>query len=186
MSADSPNQVLEWMCKDFVTTEYWKAEARRFYLGTVIHPSGDADSDKAREVFAKHIKVIFSQFAPQDTTIEQWSKGNANIVSVDVPAPQVSENVDWDWIADYFLLAAGVPWREYEELNTSREEFNNKLQSRLDFNIDRLKKYHERMQESKDSLFGNTKDKGRPVLVDEEKGKAISLSGISLYKTKYF
>ena len=119
------SQVLHWMCRDFKSAEYWKAEARRFYLGTIIHPKGDADSEKARTLFANHIQTIFAYFQPLETETKLWNKGHTAIESVVVAPPDVPDDVDWDWIADYFLMAASVEWPDFELLQTERDEYNN-------------------------------------------------------------
>jgi hypothetical protein len=133
-------ELLHWMCRDFKTTEYWKSEARRFYLATIEHPFGDADSDLARKNFAQHIDFIFSQFIPQEVETSRWIENFSSVQKIIIPPPEIKESLELDWIADYFLLAAGVSWEEFEAINVQRAAWNQKLEMRSNSNQLRAKK----------------------------------------------
>ena len=129
-----------WLCRDFATTERYKALARWFYLATVVHPDGDADSEKARTEFAEYLRTLFAEFDPKGITVDKWNKEFSAIEQVPIPPADSSEETDWDWLADYFLLAASVSWKEFEDLNSRRQKLNQAYDDRTAANRKRIEK----------------------------------------------
>ncbi|MGL4944540.1 MAG: hypothetical protein ACRC46_15270 [Thermoguttaceae bacterium] len=195
--------ILNWLCRSYESTEFWKAEAERFALASIIGPNGEIDSERVRKDFAKFLREIFSSFAPKSLDELAWVDGYNTPQPVHIPAPvfEVSE-VNWDYLADYFLLCVHSTSSIVEEINSLRTEFNNKIKCRSDANIKRMEKYYIAMQ----LFFGEAivrvnpmsqedekefkKLKSRPVLIEEEKQKGelmeIFLSSITGYSSKYF
>jgi len=130
--------ILAWLCRDFATTERYKALARRFYLATVIHPAGTGDSEQARKDLAGYFSTLFAEFFPKTLNADKWTKDFASVESVTVSPAETIHEEDWDWIADYFLLAASVPWKEFEELNKRRADWNQSYTDRVSSNQERV------------------------------------------------
>ena len=132
--------ILAWLCRDFATTERYKALARRFYLATVAHPDGNGDSEQARKDLAEYFASLFAEFSPKTVNADTWTKDFAAVESVAVTPAETIDETDWDWIADYFLLAAAVAWKEFEELNARRTGLNQSYADRASSNRERIEK----------------------------------------------
>lgn len=202
-NCDSTQAIMDWMCRDYESAEFWKSEARRFVLASLIDPNGEIDSERVRIDFAKYLGEIFSSFVPKSQDVLKWMEGHNTPQSVHIPTPtfEISE-VDWECLADYFLFCVHETSSVIEKINSLRTEFTNKIKSRSDANINRMKEYHRIMQK----FLGDTityvnpwsqKDKeefqklqSRPVLIEEEKKKGelmeIALSCVTSYRSKYF
>ena len=83
---------------------------------------------------------MFHDFDPKELTIEKWNSGYTAIEKVDVPSPDSTEGVNWDWIADYCLLAASSSWKEFEEANGRRNEMNQAYADRIAANRERIER----------------------------------------------
>jgi len=162
-SEEKPNSILlGWLCRDFNTTERWKALARRFYLATVSHPHGDGDSEKARYELAAYLQSLFKEFVPQEIAVDKWSPDYSKLETINVPPPLLSDNVHWDNIADYFLLAASVSWKEFEEINESRSKLNQSYKDRVAANKERIKKNNDFIKR----VFGEITEKHDDIILD--------------------
>jgi hypothetical protein len=75
----------------------------------------------------------------------------------------LNETVNWNYIADYFLLAAGVPWQEFDEMNEARQRWNQTYKDRIETNKERLKKHSDFVKYLIDEIAKplNTFDIGR-------------------------
>jgi hypothetical protein len=180
MQTEQPknSNVLSWLCRDYESCEKRKALARTFYLSTVKHPGGDGNSDNARNNLAEFLQSQFTEFQAKDITVDRWSKGFTAIEKVEVPAPTLNETVNWNYIADYFLLAASVPWQEFDEMNEARQRWNQAYRDRIATNKERLQRHSTFDKKVLDSVvaegidvfqYGKIMERIQKSMLDEDK-----------------
>lgn len=175
----STEQVLHWMCRDYDSAEHWKMVGKVFYLASVEPPFGDADSTTARQKFACHLQHIFEFLTPKPLHVQQWSKDFFGTEEVSVPIPE-TDSVEWEFIADYFLLSVTSTSKEIEDMNSARKIYFMKQEGRLESNIKRAERHFEKivnyMQSQgislpKNRIDGTVIDIRKRVTLIEEKNK---------------
>jgi len=152
-NSDYESLITSWICRDYPTTERYKALARRFYLSIVSHTADDEDSEnaqerdseRARKEFAEYLRELFFEFEAKEIVVDRWSKGFETLEKITIAPVRLdktdgAKEIDWDWIADYLLLAASVSWKEFEELNERRANLNQSYADRISANRKRIEK----------------------------------------------
>ena len=129
--------VLKWLCRDFRSTEFWKQAARKHFLAAVvtqkvIEPNGQEITKQSLKDFTAFLQDVFEFMSPTDGKASLWNSDFTEARIHDSVPPAITNQINWEWIADYFLLAASLSWKEYEMMNSERQTFNFSQQNRCD------------------------------------------------------
>ena len=134
-------QVLHWLCRDYTTCEYWLSVADVFFVATIEQPTGDSDSELARTRLAKHLETIFQTFQPCTLAVRRWRKDCVEQETAEILPPETLDGVDWEFIADYFLMHISADSDVLLRQNEGRVRVQNAKDSRLQANIKRAENH---------------------------------------------
>lgn len=215
------SDVLQWLCRDFRSTEFWKATARKHFLSVVSlfrlteadivdgkpnprDPEKDAKeiSEQSLRSLTQFLKDVFEFMPPVAGNANIWNDDFTSTQKLDSPPPKITDEINWEYIADYFLMCVTDSSDELIALNSVRKEFNVKITGRTQSNVKRLEVFFNVVQKYLvDSIMvlkpGDKKEeaevkqlKNRPKLIEEEtiKGESreILLPDVLSYRTKHF
>lgn len=117
---NNTSKLLFWMCRDNQNTEQWKTLARNIFAEIIVSEItcpqlpllaktslsgiGKEASESAIGEFSKTLKKEFSQAKHKSETVQTWDFFFEKLIEKTVEFPKSIRDVDWDYIADYFLM----------------------------------------------------------------------------------
>ncbi len=100
--------------------EYWKKRGKEIFL------SANGQRQVSRNRLACEIRRYFVETPPKPEDVQRWTSDGKSIETVRVVPPKINASnsayIDWNYIADYVLLACSVMDEDFEAENQIRQD----------------------------------------------------------------
>ena len=98
-----------WMCRDYTSTEYWKDQAKAEFKNHVARQEDvDYGSRGCLNVLTALIERELKSQELDEETVQAWDFFNEKTFDKVITPPTITDRINWEEIADYFLLSAFI------------------------------------------------------------------------------